>query len=105
MVSKKSRRKSKPSRNINAFNRSQEIYKLLEKGIVESDALLGSTRDRPEEDAHVSDLLEENMKDNGRLNVSFSRRKRPVVRHPSRNRNAKKKAVKAKKSKRRSRRR
>ncbi|MDE1823969.1 MAG: hypothetical protein KGI00_00200 [Candidatus Micrarchaeota archaeon] len=57
MASKKSG-KSRSSKKLQAFNRSQEIYKLLEKGIIVNEALSSSTGDRPEEDAHVSDLLE-----------------------------------------------
>lgn len=57
MASKKSG-KSKSSKKLQAFNRSQEIYKLLEKGIIVNEALSSSTGDRPEEDAHVSSLLD-----------------------------------------------
>lgn len=56
MVKKPS--KSKKMKKLQAFNRSQEIYKLLEKGIIVNEALSSSTGDRPEEDAHVSDLLD-----------------------------------------------
>lgn len=55
MAKKKSKSKSS---KLESFNRSQEIYKLLEKGIIESEALMSSAVDRPEDDAHVLDLLE-----------------------------------------------
>ena len=48
----------KSSKKLDSFNRTQEIYKLLEKGIIESEALLSTAADRPEDDAHVIDLLE-----------------------------------------------
>ena len=57
MANKKSS-KSKSSKRLDLFNRTQEIYKLLEKGIIESEALLSTAADRPEDDAHVIDLLE-----------------------------------------------
>jgi hypothetical protein len=57
MASKKSS-KTKSSKKLDMFNRTQEIYKLLEKGIIESEALMGTAADRPEDDAHVLDLLE-----------------------------------------------
>ncbi len=49
---------SRTSKKVESFNRSQEIYKLLEKGIIESEALMGSALDRPEDDAHITELLE-----------------------------------------------
>ncbi|MDE1851403.1 MAG: hypothetical protein KGH69_01795 [Candidatus Micrarchaeota archaeon] len=64
MASKKSG-KSKSSKKLQAFNRSQEIYKLLEKGIIVNEALSSSTGDRPEEDAHVSELLGMAAEDEG----------------------------------------
>ena len=57
MPNKKSSR-GKSSGKLAAFNRTQEIYKLLEKGIIESEALLSTAADRPTDDAHVLDLLE-----------------------------------------------
>lgn len=56
MAKKTSR--SKTSKKLESFNRSQEIYKLLEKGIIESEALMNSSADRPEDDAHISELFE-----------------------------------------------
>jgi hypothetical protein len=46
------------SKKLESFNRSQEIYQVLEKGIIESEALLNSAADRPEDDAHIVELLE-----------------------------------------------
>jgi len=57
MANKKSS-SGKSSKRLDSFNRTQEIYKLLEKGIIESEALLSTAADRPEDDAHVIDLLE-----------------------------------------------
>ena len=57
MANKKSS-SGKSSKSLDSFNRTQEIYKLLEKGIIESEALLSTAADRPEDDAHVIDLLE-----------------------------------------------
>ena len=57
MVKKRSSN-GKSSSKLAAFNRTQEIYKLLEKGIIESEALLSTAADRPTDDAHVLDLLE-----------------------------------------------
>ena len=57
MANKKSS-KGKSSKMLDSFNRTQEIYKLLEKGIIESEALLSTAADRPEDDAHVLELLE-----------------------------------------------
>ncbi len=48
---------SKVSKNLESFNRSQEIHQVLEKGIIESEALLNSAADRPDDDAHIVDLL------------------------------------------------
>ena len=87
MASKTNSRRPKNSKKFEAFNRSQQIYKLLEKGIIESDALLSSTGDRPEEDAHVSDLLQvatsrhypislEKRRGLGRKNRKVARRKK-----------------------------
>ena len=56
MGNKKSSGRS--SSKLAAFNRTQEIYKLLEKGIIESEALLSTAADRPTDDAHVLELLE-----------------------------------------------
>lgn len=56
MVTKKS--VGKISKKLESFNRSQEIYQVLEKGIIESEALLNSAADRPEDDAHIVELLE-----------------------------------------------
>jgi hypothetical protein len=57
MGAKKIQRRAKSSK-FDSFNRSQQIYKLLEKGIIESEALSSSAADRPEDDAHVLELLE-----------------------------------------------
>ena len=57
-MAKKKSSKGKSSNKLALFNRTQEIYKLLEKGIIESEALLSTAADRPEDDAHVLDLLE-----------------------------------------------
>ena len=57
-MSKKTAARSKASKKLQSFNRSQEIYKLLEKGIIESEALMNSSVDRPEDDAHIVELLE-----------------------------------------------
>lgn len=56
MATKKSS-KGHTSKRLESFNRTQEIYKLLEKGIIESEALLSTAADRPQDDAHVNDLL------------------------------------------------
>ena len=56
MATKKSS-KGQTSKRLESFNRTQEIYKLLEKGIIESEALLSTAADRPQDDAHVNDLL------------------------------------------------
>jgi hypothetical protein len=47
----------KASKKLESFNRSQQIHNVLEKGIIESEALLNSAADRPEDDAHIVDLL------------------------------------------------
>ena len=52
----------KNSSKLVSFNRTQEIYKLLEKGIIESEALMNGSVDRPEDDAHLSDLLSSTSK-------------------------------------------
>jgi hypothetical protein len=57
-MSKKTAARSKASKKLQSFNRSQEIYKLLEKGIIESEALMNSSVDRPEDDAHIVELFE-----------------------------------------------
>ncbi len=49
---------AKPSKKLESFNKSQEIYQVLEKGIIESEALLNSAADRPDDDAHIVELLE-----------------------------------------------
>ncbi|MCL4364701.1 MAG: hypothetical protein M1569_00940 [Candidatus Marsarchaeota archaeon] len=78
-------KKSRSSR-LEAFNRSQEIYKALEKGIIENEALMGSAIDRPEDDAHLSELLESTSE--------------PTVRNAtSRKRHVKSRRVKPSKSK------
>ncbi|MDE1861028.1 MAG: hypothetical protein KGH72_04930 [Candidatus Micrarchaeota archaeon] len=56
-TSKRGKGGSRSSR-FESFNRSQNIYKILEKGIIESEALSSSAADRPEDDAHVLELLE-----------------------------------------------
>ncbi|MHB1829772.1 MAG: hypothetical protein ACYCO0_00045 [Candidatus Micrarchaeaceae archaeon] len=56
MATKKSS-KGQTSKKLESFNRTQEIYKLLEKGIIESEALLSTAADRPQDDAHINDLL------------------------------------------------
>ena len=55
MVAKKN--KSKRATGFETFNRSQQIYKLLEKGIIESEALSSSATDRPEQEDHIAKLL------------------------------------------------
>lgn len=72
MAKKKSR--SKSSKKLELFNRSQEINKLLEKGIIEGEALMSSAVDRPEDDAHLLDLLE-STSSTGNVAVSRSSRK------------------------------
>ncbi len=49
--------KGKKSASFEAFNKSQQIYKLLEKGIIESEALSSSSTDRPEQEDHIANLL------------------------------------------------
>lgn len=79
MASKKSG-KSRSSKKLQAFNRSQEIYKLLEKGIIVNEALSSSTGDRPEEDAHVSDLLNVTAeKEEGRTKSSKAKASRKAA--------------------------
>ncbi len=56
MVAKKTAG-NKTSKKLESFNRSQEIHQVLEKGIIESEALLNSAADRPDDDAHIVDLL------------------------------------------------
>lgn len=46
------------SKKLESFNRTEKIYQQLEKGIIESEALLNSAADRPEDDAHIVELLE-----------------------------------------------
>ena len=80
MANKKSS-KGKSSNKLALFNRTQEIYKLLEKGIIESEALLSTAADRPEDDAHVLDLLESTKQQQPsakRRASSASRKSRPV---------------------------
>ena len=72
-------KKSKPSR-LEAFNRSQEIYKALEKGIIENEALMGSAIDRPEDDAHLSELLESTSEPGGRKAPARKRHAKPSQR-------------------------
>ena len=55
MTAKKN--KSKRATGFETFNRSQQIYKLLEKGIIESEALSSSATDRPEQEDHIAKLL------------------------------------------------
>ncbi len=49
--------KSKNASGFETFNKSQQIYKLLEKGIIESEALSSSSSDRPEQEDHIAALL------------------------------------------------
>ncbi len=72
-------KKSRYSR-IEAFNRSQEIYKALEKGIIENEALMGSAIDRPEDDAHLSELLESTSEPSSR-NAYERKRHAPARKH------------------------
>ena len=58
MAAKKKSSKGKVSKKLESFNRTQKIYQILERGIIESEALLNSAADRPDDDAHISDLLE-----------------------------------------------
>ncbi len=55
MAAKKN--KSKRATGFETFNRSQQIYKLLEKGIIENEALSSSATDRPEQEDHIAKLL------------------------------------------------
>ncbi len=55
MAAKKN--KGKRETGFETFNRSQQIYKLLEKGIIESEALSNSATDRPEQEDHIAKLL------------------------------------------------
>lgn len=55
MVAKKN--KSKRSTGFETFNRSQQIYKLLEKGIIEGEALTSSATDSPEQEDHIAKLF------------------------------------------------
>ncbi len=55
----------KVSKKLESFNRSQEIYQVLEKGIIESEALLNSAADRPDDDAHIVELLESTTGEHG----------------------------------------
>lgn len=64
------------SKKVESFNRSQEIYKLLEKGIIESEALMGSAVDRPEDDAHIIDLLESTSASEKQRKAEPKRKKR-----------------------------
>ena len=86
MASKKSK-----SARLEAFNRSQEIYRALEKGIIENEALMGSAIDRPESDAHLSELLESTSEQGGR-NASASGRRTTARRNAKKSKPAKKKA-------------
>lgn len=49
--------KGKRATGFETFNKSQQIYKLLEKGIIESEALSNSATDRPEQEDHIAKLL------------------------------------------------
>ncbi len=49
--------KLKRQTGVETFNKSQHIYKLLEKGIIESEALSGNSTDRPEQEDHIASLL------------------------------------------------
>lgn len=80
MVKKKSS-KGKSSSSLAAFNRTQEIYKLLEKGIIESEALLSTAADRPTDDAHVLDLLESANAPNAQSYSGSSRKSKPAKKH------------------------
>lgn len=50
------------SKKIQALKRSQEIENILKKGIMESEALQNSGDDRPEDESHINELLENNKK-------------------------------------------
>ena len=50
--------KGKRAAGFETFNKSQQIYKLLEKGIIESEALTGNSTDRPGQEDHIANLLE-----------------------------------------------
>lgn len=78
-MAKKKSSKGKSSSNLAAFNRTQEIYKLLEKGIIESEALLSTAADRPTDDAHVLELLESANAPNAQSYSGSSRR--PTKKH------------------------
>jgi len=70
--------KDSPSKRLASFNKTQEIYKLLEKGIIESEALLSSAVDRPQDDAHVLDLLDSTSNGAGASVKGSSKRNLPA---------------------------
>lgn len=86
----------KISKKLDAFNRSQQIYQVLEKGIIESEALLNSAADRPEDDAHIVELLESTS--SGEQAVRLRPKSRPSISRsrPTPKKSAPKRAIKAK---------
>src|SRR5271169_6080797 len=68
---------NKLSKKLESFNRSQEIHQVLEKGIIESEALLNSAADRPDDDAHIGDLLASTSDESGMNLNSRQSRSRP----------------------------
>lgn len=58
-MAKPQKNKDKKSKLLEAFSRSEQIAELYAKGITESEALLNSPQDRPMDDAHINDLLDQ----------------------------------------------
>lgn len=80
MATKKSS-KGQTSKKLESFNRTQEIYKLLEKGIIESEALLSTAADRPQDDAHINDLLSDVGGDGSAPRASRRASRQAAARH------------------------
>jgi hypothetical protein len=76
MVAKKTGA-GKSSKKLDSFNRSQQIHQVLEKGIIESEALLNSAADRPDDDAHIVDLLASTSGEQG-VRLSSKQAKQPA---------------------------
>ena len=58
-MAKPQKNKDKKSKLLEAFTRSEQIAELYAKGVTESEALLNSPQDRPMDDAHINDLLDQ----------------------------------------------
>ncbi len=58
-MAKPQKNKDKKSKLLEAFSRSEQIAELYAKGVTESEALLNSPQDRPMDDAHINDLLDQ----------------------------------------------